>query len=101
MPIGQALTIGLKGVDPGHYAGWSGPLNACEADAEDMASIAESGGFTATKLLTGAATRQQVIEKIKQASAALSSGDIFLLSYSGHGGQLPDRSGDEADGQDE
>lgn len=31
----------------------------------------------------------------------LKSGDIFMLSYSGHGGQLPDRNGDEADQQDE
>ena len=40
MARGIALTIGLNSVDPKHYAGWSGELNACEADAEDMASIA-------------------------------------------------------------
>jgi hypothetical protein len=37
MARGQALTIGLNAVDPKHYEGWSGELNACEADANDMA----------------------------------------------------------------
>ncbi|MFL6526136.1 MAG: caspase family protein, partial [Nitrososphaera sp.] len=31
MPTGVALTIGLNSVDPKHYSGWSGELNACEA----------------------------------------------------------------------
>jgi hypothetical protein len=31
----------------------------------------------------------------------LNSGDIYVLSYSGHGGQIPDVSHDEADKQDE
>ena len=30
---GLSLHVGLNAVDPAHYAGWSGPLNACEADA--------------------------------------------------------------------
>ncbi|NWF57518.1 MAG: caspase family protein, partial [Syntrophaceae bacterium] len=37
MAKGFALTIGLNAVNPKHYGGWSGELNACEADAEDMA----------------------------------------------------------------
>ncbi len=43
MAKGLALTIGLNAVDPRHYEGWSGKLNACEADARDMADIARSG----------------------------------------------------------
>jgi hypothetical protein len=42
MPAGRALTVGLNSVDPKHYTGWSGELNACEADAEDMTSIVKS-----------------------------------------------------------
>src|SRR5205814_4099481 len=49
MPTGKALTIGLNAVDPNHYGGWSGDLNACEADAEDMASL---GNLETTTLLT-------------------------------------------------
>jgi hypothetical protein len=40
-----ALTIGLNSVDPKHYGGWSGELNACEADAEDMADIGQARSF--------------------------------------------------------
>jgi hypothetical protein len=101
MPAGLALTVGLNSVNPKHYSGWSGELNACEADAEDMTSIVESQGFKVTTLLTRDATRERVIERIREASKVLKSGDIFMLSYSGHGGQLPDRNEDEADAMDE
>jgi metacaspase-1 len=101
MAQGMALTIGLNAVDPQHYAGWSGELTACEADATDMAGIAKSKGFAPDKLFTKAATRKNVIGKITQAAKTLKTGDIFFLTYSGHGGQLPDLNGDEADGYDE
>lgn len=101
MPTGVALIIGLNSVDPKHYSGWSGELNACEADAEDMTSVGKSQGFKVTTLLTKNATRERVIERIRAASSTLKSGDIFMLSYSGHGGQLPDRNEDEADAMDE
>lgn len=101
MPKGNSLHIGLNRVDPGHYAGWSGPLNACEADAEDMQQIADRVGYDSQVLLTDRATRSAVIEGIENAAGRLKSGDIFFLSYSGHGGQIPDASGDEADLEDE
>jgi hypothetical protein len=101
MAKGKALTISLNAVDPKHYQGWSGELNACEADAQDMAEIAKSKKFSVTKLLTKAATRAKVRSEILKAAKALTKGDIFMLSYSGHGGQLPDLNGDEPDVQDE
>ena len=101
MTKGLALTIGLNSVDPKHYQGWSGPLAACEADAKDMAEIAKSQKFTVTTLLTKEATREQVVNKINYATKKLKRGDVFMLSYSGHGGQLPDLNNDESDGQDE
>src|SRR5215211_7628749 len=64
MQVGLALTVGLNSVDPKHYSGWSGELNACEADAEDMTSVVKSEGFKVTTLLTRDATRERVIEKI-------------------------------------
>ena len=98
MPTGKALTIGLNAVDPNHYGGWSGDLNACEADAEDMASL---GNLETTTLLTQNATRERVIAELTKAAKQLKSGDLFLLTYSGHGGQLPDLNSDEDDAQDE
>ena len=101
MAKGIALTVGLNAVDPKHYGGWSGELNACEADAEDMASIAKSRKFKVTTLMTKAATRARVAAQINKAAGTLKSGDIFMLSYSGHGGQLPDLNNDEPDAEDE
>lgn len=101
MAKGIALNIGLNSVDPKHYEGWSGPLNACEADANDMGDLAQAKGFSVSKLLTKKATRKAVLKGIASAATALKTGDIFLLSYSGHGGQAPDLNGDEPDGKDE
>lgn len=101
MATGYALSIGLNAVDPDHYAGWSGVLNACEADARDMMGIADGQGFKGTMLLTKAATRKSVVTGITSAAGKLKKGDIFLLTYSGHGGQVPDTNGDESDAQDE
>ena len=66
-----------------------------------MTSVGKSRGFKVTTLLTKEATRERVIKTIRKASRTLKSGDIFMLSYSGHGGQLPDRNEDEADAMDE
>lgn len=101
MTQGISLNIGLNSVDPGHYAGWSGDLLACEADADDMALIAQSRGFQTKKLLTKQATRKNVLNLVGQAAKTLKKGDTFLFTYSGHGGQLPDRNSDEDDALDE
>ncbi len=104
---GQALSlhIGLNLVSPAAYAGWDGPLNACEFDANDMAALARSQGIKPTVLLTRKATRAAVLKGIRAAAKTLKSGGYFLLTYSGHGGQVPDSTvaadRDEADGQDE
>jgi hypothetical protein len=101
MPKGLSLHLGLNSVDPHHYQGWSGDLNACEADANDMQALAESRGFVPSKLLTKKATRKATLDGIQAAAKALNKDDIFFLTYSGHGGQLPDQNDDEPDGQDE
>ncbi len=102
MSKGISLHIGLNRVDPAHYEGWSGPLTACENDAHDMAAIAKTAGYESRKLLTAEATLRNVRNAFDAAAEALNEGDIFLVSYSGHGGRLPDRNNDEFDdGQDE
>jgi hypothetical protein len=98
---GISLHIGLNSVDPAHYSGWSGPLVACEADARDMQAIAKSVGFRTSILLTAQATRDMVLYEIAAAAKILVAGDIFLITNSSHGGQVPDLNGDEADGLDE
>ncbi len=98
---GAALHIGLNAVDPAHYAGWSGPLNACEQDARDMAAVAKKSGIKSSTLLTKKATRARTLAGIRAAAKKLKRGDFFLLTYSGHGGQVDDITGDEPDKKDE
>ncbi len=90
-----SLHIGLNFVDPRHYDGWNGELAACEFDAKDMTAIAKARGFTPQTLLRGKATAKAVITAIGAAATKLRAGDIFLVSYAGHGGQVPDVNGDE------
>lgn len=100
-PTAASLHIGLNAVNPADYSGWGGPLAACEFDARDMAAVAKSQGMTPKVLLTKDATRAKALAAIRAAATQLKSGDIFFLSYSGHGGQVDDVSGEEDDKLDE
>ncbi|MGI9288944.1 MAG: caspase family protein [Pseudomonadales bacterium] len=101
MPNAISVHIGVNIVDPNHYSGWSGPLSACEADADVMTQIAMQQGFAATVLKTAAATRAAVTNCIADAADKLQRDDFFLLTYAGHGGQIKDVDGDEEDLKDE
>jgi hypothetical protein len=102
MALGISLHVGLNRVDPAHYQGWDGELTACEFDANDMRAIAEGQGFEPRSLLTKEATSDAVLAAIERAAGELDRGDLFLCTYSGHGGQVPDRNGEgEEDRSDE
>jgi metacaspase-1 len=101
MARGMSVHVGLNEVDPNHYNGWDGALTACEFDANDMESLAQSRGFETTKLLTANATADAVTTAIESAANELAPGDIFFISYSGHGGQVPDGDDEEVDSSDE
>lgn len=129
MAKGISLHIGVNAVDPAGYPlmpvyqgwhqvvlsekynpvrfdcdfniGWEGPLQSCEIDAQDMFNIAKSQNFKATVLKTRKATAGNVENKIRSAAKQLKDGDIFFLSYAGHGAQVEDLTGDEDDGSDE
>src|SRR5262245_51116705 len=100
-PRGLSLHIGLNSVNPNQYGGWSGDLVACEFDANDMAALAKAQKIKPTVLLTRKATRANVLKAIRGAAKTLRAGDLFFLTYSGHGGQIPDVSGEEEDKKDE
>ncbi len=98
---GRSLHIGLNQVDPNAYGGWDGRLAGCINDANAMKAIADGLGYQSMLLLDSEATSHRVISEIGRAARSLSGSDIFLLTYSGHGGQVNDVNGDEVDGQDE
>lgn len=97
----RSLSIGLNAVDPAGYDGWDGKLAACEKDADDMFAIAKSQGYEAKVLKRQAATSAAVLAELASAARTVKAGEHFLLTYSGHGGQVPDTNGDEPDHYDE
>lgn len=99
--LARSLHFGLNCVDPAAYGGWEGPLAGCHNDARDWAAFAQGRGFNPTTYLDDHATRDRVRLVIAEAAEELVAGDSFLLTYSGHGGQVPDINGDEIDGADE
>ena len=100
-PRALSLHLGLNLVSAAAYEGWEGPLAACEFDANDMAAIAKRQGMQASVLLTKKATRAALLAGMRNAARALKAGDLFFMSYSGHGGQIQDANRDETDGKDE
>lgn len=115
-PKGIALCIGLNEIDPDVYKAGSADglgvrneLKFAERDAKAMLGIALGQHFRqATLLLTEAATRDAVLRAVEHASTCLGPGDLFLLTFSGHGTRVPDGvNGNEidyppeADGMDE
>lgn len=100
MPVGYSVHIGINQVDESlpNYKGWDSRLNACENDCDDMQRIAINNGFThVTTLKTAEATINNVETAIRFCANNAVDGDIVLVTYSGHGGQAEDVSGDEVD----
>lgn len=98
---GFALHLGVNSVNAASYGGWEGPLTACEADADDMSALATAAGFESKQLLTKKATRGAVLSALQALASRASAGDLVFVTYSGHGGQLPDANNDEDDNLDE
>jgi hypothetical protein len=87
---GYGLHIGLNYVNPAAYGGWDGKLTACIADSKDMAAYAESKGIATTLLHDSRATSNEVLSQLAVMATRLEKGDLFVLTYSGHGGQVSD-----------
>lgn len=94
---GYSLHIGLNRVDPAAYPFPVPPLAGCVNDANDVRDIAQSKGLRTRQLTDGQATSAAVTASIDTAAQTLAAGDLFVLTYSGHGSQLPDTSGDESE----
>ncbi len=101
---GRSLHIGLNHVDTDAYEaqGYTVPeLSGCINDARDMQQLAADQGFVTLGLTDDQATTSEVMRQLSSFARELQAGDIFLLTYSGHGGQVDDVNGDESDGKDE
>ena len=87
-----SVHIGLKKVDPG-YGTWNGvDARFCENDAVAMYSLAVQSGFEALEpILTEKATKKNVCKAIEKAYLELNEGDVFWLSFAGHGFRRPNQ----------
>jgi hypothetical protein len=95
-----SLHIGLNEIDERRY-GSPGTLYGCINDANAMQRVAEDRNFTTDILINEKATIDAVLEHLKSDADQLSEGDYYFLTYSGHGGQIPDLDGEERDKLDE
>jgi hypothetical protein len=96
-----SLHVGVGTLDPAHYPPVA-VLRRCEADAQSLAAVAEARGYSTRSLLGSQATTSAVLGALAEAARRLSDGDSLLFTFSGHGGRLPDLTGDEgADPYDE
>jgi len=93
----KALCIGIN-----NYKGTSNDLKGCVNDAKEWSALLESKfKFETVLLLDSKATifnvKRQWAKLIKEAK----SGDVIVLTYSGHGTSVADKNNDEPDGRDE
>jgi hypothetical protein len=89
---GLSLHIGLNRVNNTAYGFAVPDLAGCVNDANDMQDIARGCGFQTRQLLDERATSDAIISSIESAAERLYPGDLFWISYSGHGSQVPDLS---------
>lgn len=91
-----ALCIGIN-----NYPGTHMDLSGCVNDANDWADELGARGFKTTRLLNEHATKAAMVRAIREVIGAAAGGDTVVITFSGHGTFVPDKSGDEVDGLDE
>ena len=74
------------------------PLAGCVADARLWAKTLGALGFECTLTLDEAATYSNIVAELERLVKSARPGDSIVWQYAGHGTQVPDVNGDEADG---
>jgi hypothetical protein len=96
----RALLVGIN-----KYQIAGADLNGCVNDVKDLkAALVEFHGFRnkdVTLLTDAAATQKAMQAGITSLVRDAKKGDVLVLHYSGHGSNVPDDNGDEADKRDE
>ncbi|MEO7352260.1 MAG: caspase family protein [Marmoricola sp.] len=85
----RALCIGIDSY-PGKYR-----LQGCVADAELWKATFEKAGFAVDLLTDKSATRERMVERIKELIVSSRPGDVLALQYAGHGTTVEDFNHDE------
>jgi hypothetical protein len=100
------LSIGVGRVDPAHYGTNVATLTGPEHDAIDARSFIANWPTNQPKksfglLLNEKATRTNVIGILDDVATRLNSNDLFVVYFSGHGGEIPDPHADATNGMDQ
>jgi hypothetical protein len=92
----RAVCVGIN-----NYPGTSNDLQGCVNDANDWSALLIGFGFETSLMLDSQATRQNIKTALNGLIASASEGDVIVFTYSGHGTQVIDVSGDEGNVYDE
>jgi hypothetical protein len=94
----KALLIGIN------YTGTNIELTGCINDITNISKVLEKFKYSCTcltDLTTLKPTKNNIIEQLRILVSGAKAGDTILFYYSGHGSQIKDTDGDEADKLDE
>jgi len=91
-----ALCIGIN-----NYPGTQNDLSGCVNDANDWAAELKARGFATKLMLDAAATKNAMVEGMREVIGKGKYGDAVVITYSGHGTWEVDENGDEPDKRDE
>ena len=92
------LCVGME------YSGRFGSCPGCEKDAKRISALMkERFGYSGDVLISGQATKDAVVEKLKEGLDSTPEDGMFMFFYSGHGGQeyLGGKEPEGSDAQDE
>jgi len=99
----RAILIGIN------YTGQQGQLSGCHNDVANIKKyLIEKENFQEKDMLIlvddgrhHQPTRKNIMDAFERITQYSKAGDTVFIHYSGHGGNIPDKDGDEKDGYDE
>ena len=95
------ICLGVDKLDYSYYKGKLKELEVCNRDAKGVYDyFTKKFNFSSKTLLLDASTRP-FLAQLDSLASSFESGDLLIIYYSGHGGQVTDVSGDEDDKLDE
>lgn len=92
----KAICAGIN-----NYPGSSSDLQGCVNDANDWSKLLQLNGFETKIILDNQVTRKNLLAELENLITSAEADDTVVFTYSGHGTNVIDTSGDEGDGYDE
>ncbi len=96
MPQKRALCIGIN-----DYGDYDTPLFGAVNDAVAWSNVLQRRGFKSQLLQDRDATRPAILRHLKDLAVVAQPNDLVVITFAGHGSQVPDLSDDERDSYDE